>query len=123
MKKIIIIVCAVIAACCFASCGAPTPSDTVNDYYKALQAGDYEKALSYTTLTDQEDIQKHVKKLEGADLKISKYEVVSETISEDGETASVDVNCTSTSAYSDKPEEDTNTLKLVKVDGKWKIKA
>ena len=88
-----------------------------------MQAGEFEKALSYTDLANQEAIQKHVKKLEGADLKVLSYEIVSEEIAEDGQSAVVAVKSTVTSAYSEEPEEATKDLKLVKVDGKWKIHA
>ena len=121
MKKIIVIVCAVVMACCMTSCSSSSPSAVVKEYYKALKAGDFEKALSYTTITDQKEVQKHVKKLQGAELKVLDYEVLAEKIAEDGESAVVTVKSTVSSAYSDEPQEATKDLELVKVDGKWKI--
>ena len=69
----------VVVALLLVSCGSSSPKDVTNSYYKALQKGDYEKALSYTTAVDDKDeIQKEIKKMEGLDVKIPEYEIVSE---------------------------------------------
>jgi len=113
----------VIAALLLVSCGSSSPKDVTNSYYKALQKGDFEKALSYTTVVEDEDeIQKEIKKMEGLDVKIPEYEIVSEEISEDGQTAVVEVKYKFTSSFNSEPEESTNKVKLIKQDGKWKIK-
>lgn len=113
----------VIAALLLVSCGSSSPKDVTNSYYKALQKGDFEKALSYTTVVgDEDEIQKEIKKMEGLDVKIPEYEIVSEEISEDGQTAVVEVKYTFTSSFNSEPEESTNKVKLIKQDGKWKIK-
>ena len=104
-----------------ASCKSSSPSDTVTAYFKALQAGDYEKALSYTDISDQEEIQKQLEKFKTFDIKVVDFEVLSEKISDDGKNAVVEVKSSQTSSFSSKPEENTKELKLVKVDGKWKI--
>ena len=123
MKKLIVIVLAVVAVFGLTSCKSSSPSKVVDNYYKALQAGDYQKAMTYTDLTDQEEIQKQIEKYQGFNVKIISYEVVSETIAEDGNTAEVEVKQSATSSFNSEPKEDTKTLKLVKVDGKWKIHA
>ena len=121
MKKIFVILFAVAAVFGLASCSSSSPSGTVKAYYKALQAGEYEKALSYTDITDQEEIQQQVAKFKSFDVKIIDFEILSENISEDGNTAVVEVKQSSTSAMNSNPEESVKKLELVKVDGKWKI--
>lgn len=121
MKKIIVILCAVAAVFCLASCSSSSPSNVANAYYKALQKGDYEKALSYTDLTDQEEIQQQIAKFKAFDVKVTDFEVVSEEIAEDGNSATVCVSVTQTSSMDKEPKTKENKLQLVKVDGKWKI--
>ena len=121
MKKLFVILFAVAAVFGLASCSSSSPSGTVKAYYKALQAGEYEKALSYTDITDQEEIQQQVAKFKSFDVKIIDFEILSENISEDGNTAVVEVKQSSTSAMNSNPEESVKKLELVKVDGKWKI--
>lgn len=123
MKKLIVILCAVVAVFGLTSCKSSSPSDTVKAYYKALQAGNYEKALSYTDITDQEVIQKQIEKYKEFDIKVVDFEILSEKISEDGNSATVEVKSTVTSSFNQEPEESTKELKLVKVDGKWKLHA
>ncbi|MBQ3740132.1 MAG: DUF4878 domain-containing protein [Bacteroidales bacterium] len=123
MKKLFTIMSVVVVALLLVACGSSSPKDVTNSYYKALQKGDYEKALSYTTAVDDKDeIQKEIKKMEGLDVKIPEYEIVSEEISDDGQTAVVEVKYKFTSSFNSEPEESTNKVKLIKQDGKWKIK-
>ena len=119
MKKIIVLLCAVAAVFGMSSCKKSSPSDTVNAYYKALQAGDYEKAFSYTDIADQAEVKKQIEKIQGFNLKVVSYEILSETISDDGNSAVVEVKQSTTSSFNDTPEEETKKLDLVKVDGKW----
>lgn len=111
----------VIAALLMASCGSPSPKDVTNSYYKAIQKGDFEKALSYTTVEDNEEIKKDIEKMKGLEIKIPEYEIISEEISEDGQTAVVEVKYKFTSSFNSEPEETTKKVKLIKQDGKWKI--
>ena len=123
MKKLFTIMSVVVAALLLVSCGSPSPKDVTNSYYKALQKGDFEKALSYTTMVDDQEIQKEINKFEGMEFKIPEYEILSEEISEDGQTAVVEVKYKFTSAFNSEPEETTNKVTLVKQDGKWKVKS
>ncbi len=111
----------VAAALLMTSCGSSSPKDVTNNYYKAIQKGDFEKALSYTTVDDNEEMKREIEKMKGLDIKVPEYEIVSEEISEDGETAVVEVKYKFTSSFNSDPEESTNNVKLVKRDGKWKI--
>ena len=123
MKKLTVILCALVAVFCLASCNSTsTPTGVVKAYHDALSSGNYEKAVSYTVLTDQEDIDGYAKKLKDFEYKVVKYEVLSETISEDGESAVVEVKRTISSTMNKEPKESTDKVNLQKVDGKWKIK-
>ncbi|MBR4646477.1 MAG: DUF4878 domain-containing protein [Bacteroidales bacterium] len=122
MKKLSVILCALVAVFCLASCNSTsTPTGVVKAYHDALSSGDYEKAVTYTTLTSQEDLDGYAKKLKDFEYKVLSYEVLSETISEDGETAVVEVKRTTTNSMNKEPKETTDKVKLSKVDGKWKI--
>lgn len=122
MRKLSVILCALVAVFCLASCNSTsTPTGVVKAYHDALSSGDYEKAVTYTTLTSQEDLDGYAKKLKDFEYKVLSYEVLSETISEDGETAVVEVKRTTTNSMNKEPKETTDKVKLSKVDGKWKI--
>ena len=122
MKRILLIISIVATALILASCSSTSPKDVTNSYYKALQKGDFEKALTYTTVEHNEEVKKEVEKMKGLEVKIPEYEIVSEEISEDGQSAVVEVKYKFTSSFNSEPEESTNNVKLVKQDGKWKIK-
>lgn len=122
MKKLTVIICALVAVFCLASCNSTsTPKGVVKAYHEALSSGDYEKAVSYTALTDKEEIERYAAKFKGLDYKVLDYEILSETISEDGESAVVEVKRTTTSSMNEEPNTSTDKVKLSKVDGKWKI--
>ena len=122
MKKLTVILCALVAVFCLASCNSTsTPTGVVKAYHDALSSGNYDKAVTYTVLTDQEDLDGYAKKLKDFEYKVVNYEILSETISEDGESAVVEVKRTTTSSMNKEPKESTDKVKLSKVDGKWKI--
>ena len=123
MKKLTVVLCALVAVFCLASCNSTsTPTGVVKAYHDALSSGKYEKAVSYTVLTDKEDIDGYAAKLKDCEYKVLNYEILSETISEDGESAVVEVKRTTTSTLNKDPKESTDKVKLTKVDGKWKIR-
>ena len=122
MKKLTVILCALVAVFCLASCNSTsTPTGVVKAYHDALSSGNYDKAVTYTVLTDQEDLDGYAKKLKDFEYKVVNYEILSETISEDGESAVVEVKRTTTSSMNKEPKESTDKVKLSKVDGKWRI--
>ena len=124
MKKLALFVSALILVFAFTSCWKnASPKKVANDYYAALQKGDFEKAMTYTTLTDSEEIQKNVQKMQGMEFNVSEFEIINEKIAEDGNSATVEVKFSYTSVFNKDPQEKTQTLNLIKKDGKWVITA
>jgi len=122
MKKLIIVLCAFVATLGMLSCGSSnTPSGVVKSYYKALSAGQYEKAVAMTTMTDQENIKGYAQKLESVGYKVSSYDILSEEIAEDGENATVEVKIATSTTDEPTPKEETKKVRLKKMDGKWRI--
>ena len=68
MKRILLIISIVATALILASCSSTSPKDVTNSYYKALQKGDFEKALTYTTVEDNEEVKKEVEKMKGLEV-------------------------------------------------------
>lgn len=121
MKKLYIIFGIAVMALFAVACNTNDPAKIVQNYFEAFEKGDYKKAMSLTTIESNEEIESQVKKMEGMELKISDFEIVSENISDDGQTAEVEVKYSFSSVFN-KPKESSQTIELVKQDGKWKIK-
>jgi hypothetical protein len=124
MKKITVFAmafCTMLLVAC--SLNSKSPSNTVKKYLECLKSGQYEKAIGYFDLEDQSDetelkmlaekMGKSIQEKGG----LKSYELVKdgETISEDGNSASVAVKIT----FGDETKE--NTFKLNKVNKEWKI--
>ncbi len=131
MKKNLILWSAIIAFI-FAACGGSsnTPSSTVEAYFNAVKAGKYEKSLKYLAVESESEDGKLTEKEEAQMLAlagkmeesmkevggIESFEVLSETIAEDGNTATVEVKLTNGNGDSD-----DSSMKLKKVNDEWKI--
>lgn len=123
MKKKLYILFGIAFLALFAvACNSNDPTKTVQNYFEALQKGDYKEAMSLTTIESDEEIESQAKKLEGIELKVSDFEVVSKNVADDGQTAEVEVKYRFSSVFNETPEESSQTIGLVKQDGKWKIK-
>ena len=98
-----------------------SPKDVVDQVSKLIVKGDLEKSLSfYDGIEDEESkafllglMQMGMEATQG----LKAYEILEETIAEDGTTAKVKVKYT----YGDGTEK-TTTEKLVKTDNGWKLK-
>jgi hypothetical protein len=113
-----------------ASCGGGgnTPGDVVKDFYKAIEKENYDAAMDLMDFGDKEITDEDKAKFKGMlamgseSLKqnegIKSIEILEENISEDGNSADLKMKIT----YGNDKEEE-NEGKLVKVDGKWKMKA
>ncbi|MCF8229700.1 MAG: DUF4878 domain-containing protein [Bacteroidales bacterium] len=117
---------AVILSSC-GSGGGSTPADAASHIMKLMQKGDYEGVVDHMQLQvkEGEDIKAQKEMLvalmeekagKSMDEKggLESYEVLEETISEDGNSASVKVK----SIYGNGSEE-TQDMDFVKEDGKW----
>jgi len=130
MKKILSILAVAVAMFMVSCAGAPaTPSDAAVEYYQCVVNGDYEafaNAVHFDT-TDPEEIAEGKAMItslykEKAAPQIEKkggvksIEAVGETISEDGNTANVQLKV----VYGDGSEKNED-IKLVKIEDKWML--
>ncbi|MDR2009826.1 MAG: DUF4878 domain-containing protein [Bacteroidales bacterium] len=125
MKKLLsLLLCTVILSGLLVSCsgGGNTASDYASGYYEAMMKGDYKKAVKIMNPDKPEEAEMLVQKLEEigkAGYAVKKYEVVSEELAEDGESAKVDFKVLVVNKAGEEPKETNETLKVRKVDGKW----
>ena len=130
MKKLLTLFAVAVAMFMVSCSSAPaTPSDAAVGYYQCVADGDYEAiadAIHYAT-TDPEEIAESkamitsfYKEKAEPEIKskggIKSIEALNETISEDGNTANVQLKV----VYGDGSEKNED-IKLVKVDGKWML--
>jgi hypothetical protein len=135
MKKVmslLVAATAVFAVSCGGSGGSKSPADIEKSIYSQFQSGNYQKGLEiYFANIDKGDNEQtaEAKEKEAAYIKalaekvkadqknqITKFEILEETIAEDGETATVKVKFTTGDG-----KESEQTSKYVKKDGQWKI--
>lgn len=105
------------------SCSSPTPSDTVKSYYEAMKAGDFEKACKYTDIADQSDVESFAAALREFGYELVSYEIISEKVAEDGQSATVNSKSLQKTVFNEEPMEDLHEFNLTKEDGKWLIKS
>jgi hypothetical protein len=121
MKKIATLILA-LSVMTLISCGGSgskgnSPSKVVKNYYEAIQAEKYDKAISY--FEQAEEMQALVGKMEQTFREkegVKTFQLGEEIISEDGNSATVEVITT----HGDGEVEEM-TFKLNKIDGEWKI--
>ncbi|MBR3883891.1 MAG: DUF4878 domain-containing protein [Bacteroidaceae bacterium] len=123
MKKLSFILSAIVVmSLAFASCGKPTPADITADCIEYIQEGDYAAYVSTFDATDEEKAQlqemfeKKGKALMEQGQGIASYEIIDETISEDGLTAVVNAKIT----YGSGEVDEDNKFNFVKVNDEWK---
>ncbi|MBO4481273.1 MAG: DUF4878 domain-containing protein [Bacteroidales bacterium] len=122
-KLFMLALCAVL----FAACGGPKPSDTACKYLDYLKDGKYEDAAKLLKVADGATAEETVQLCQkmGAIIAeeggIDKYEVVSEEIAEDGNTAVVKINITYKEPKHSAGNNDPAEFDMVKVDKKWYV--
>jgi len=129
MEKIKIVWVLMISALLF-SCGGGSdskPADQVDKLIKSIEKGEYDAAIDCLamegkTLTDEEKNKLNAmlgmtKGVIDSKKGITSSEVIEETISEDGNTATVKIKY----VYGN-GDEDNSEYNLVKEDGAWKVK-
>ena len=130
MKKVSVVLVLFAMTICLSlvSCGGggSTPADLEKNLWTYVQKGDYEKAIKYwADISVDGETKEQMKSMaaifagkmkESMEEKggLKEFKIVNETISADGETATVDVALT----YGDGSTEEQSN-KYVKVDGKW----
>lgn len=131
MKKFTCLFCLTLACTfLFTSCSADTPGQVAKNFVGYMKSGDSKKMLACTEVDkDLDESSRKQTELAAAAMAekaksaleekggLKNVEVVSETIDEEGESAKVVLKLT----YGDGTD-DQNTYKLVKQDGKWKIR-
>lgn len=121
MKKFASMAVALLLVCFMVSCGPATPSDIAADSIEYIQAGDYESYVNTFDMSAEDKAQyremfekKATESLEESG-GIQSYEIVSETISEDGTEATVEAVITYGNG-----ETDNASFKFRKVGEEWK---
>ena len=129
MKKLAYLSMMLVAMFIMAACSDDKPSDAFKSYITAFQNGDYEKFVDGINFTNVEpenmseskegftamvkEKGENLSKQKGG---IKDVEILSEEISEDGNTAVIKYK----EIYGDGSEEEKEG-KMIKVDGKWKM--
>lgn len=122
MKKILGILAITVMAVCFAGCSKNSPEAVMNNYLKAMKNSDFAKALSYTTLSSDDQAKMvsmydaFMSDEEKAEMKKMSYKILETELSEDGESATVKYT------MSMDGEEKEVEQEVLKVDGQWKVK-
>lgn len=125
MKKVLLLMIVAISAVLLFSCSnGNSPSAYVTEYYKAMQKGDFKKAVSL--INDFESAEESdflVQKLEAQKeegFKIESFEIVSVEMSEDGNSADVTVKTVTVAKNGEEPSENEETLTVYKDEnGNW----
>lgn len=126
MKKLLSLFFVIVVTICFMSCSNNSPEGVVKEYYAAIEAKDYDKAMECLyfkkELTESQKeqfknlfidkAQKQVDKKGG----IKSFEISNTDIAEDGKSAIVSV----TTTYGDGTSNSQNN-KVLKVEDKWLI--
>lgn len=127
MKKLVLSIFAGFCALIMVSCaGEATPANEAETYLENVKSGDWKAVIDQlyfkSEVTDEQKaglasmIEEKAQKSIEKDGTIESYELVSETIDETGEKAKVEYLI----KYSTGKEKN-ETVKLVKIDGKWMI--
>ena len=127
MKKLVLSIFAGFCALIMISCaGEATPANEAETYLENVKSGDWKAVIDQlyfkSEVTDEQKaglasmIEEKAQKSIEKDGTIESYELVSETIDESGEKAKVEYLI----KYSTGKEKN-DTVKLVKIDGKWMI--
>lgn len=124
MKNLFGLLIAVLFSLTVVSCGGgSTPSSSVKQYFSAMQSGDFAKAFENFNMEEKDKasmVEKLTEMSKDEDYTpFKKFEIIEETISEDGESATVKVSVTMENGGEESEAE--NNMKLTLVDGKWLI--
>jgi hypothetical protein len=128
MKKHILALAA-LCALIVSSCGNSarravadnTPEQVVTEYYTAVQANDFPKALSLSNISEEErDLVSEI--LDSTQVVVHNFKVLGSTIDPDGTTALVDLHLVTSHALHPDSISDDIKVPCVISDGKWVVK-
>jgi hypothetical protein len=121
MKKITILLSALLALSFIGCKSNNTPEQVVLNFYQATQENDFHQALNYTNLA-QEEQEQVIQVLDQMGMVIHSYNVIESNIDEGDSTAVVTLHLVTSNAYN--PDTVGNDLDIpcVKVGGDWKVK-
>lgn len=119
MKKHIPIL-ATLCAILLASCGN-TPEQVVEEYYQAVQANDFAKALTISNISKEERALV-AEILDSTHVVVHDYKVLGSTIDPGDSTAMVDLHLVTSHVLHPDSISDNIKVPCVKLDGKWVVK-
>lgn len=119
MKKPILVLCAA-CALFLISCGN-NPEQVVDKYYHAVQANNFEEALSYSNIAEGERALV-AEILDSSHVVVHRYKVLGSTIDPGDSTAIVDLHLVSSHALHPDSISDDIRVPCIKSDGKWVVK-
>ena len=121
MKKTAILLSALMALSILGCKNSNTPEQVVLNFYKATQDNEYQKAMTYTNLAEEEQDQV-IQVLDQTGMVIHNFEVLETNIEEGDSTAFVTLHLEVSNAFN--PDTMSNDLDIpcVKVGDKWKVK-
>ena len=116
-----LIISTVILAVVFCACsGSSSPKAVVNDYYKALKSGDFEKAMTYTDLPE-EARPVVIEYLDSIGMVIHTFEVTGSTLGEGDTTAFVNLHLVTSNAFFPDSIADDIIVPCIKNGRNWKV--
>ena len=118
MKKRTLII-ATLCVMLLAACG-PKPGEVVEEYYKAVQAKDYNTALNYSNVTD--DVRDVViQLLDSSEVVVHNYKVIGSTIDPGDTTATVKLHLVTSNAYNPNKIADDIDVPCIKSGSNWVV--
>ncbi len=121
MKKIAILFSALLMLSFLSCTHKNTPDSVVTQFYQATQENNFQKAMTYTNLA-QEEQEQVIQVLDQMGMVIHRFEVIETTIDEGDSTAFVTLHLVTSNAFN--PDSNSSDLEIpcVKVGNEWKVK-
>jgi len=121
MKRITVLLSAIMAITLMGCSSKNTPEQVVLNFYKATQENDFTKAMSYTNLAEEEQEQV-IQVLDQMGMVIHEYSVNETNMEEGDSTAFVSLHLVVSNAYNPDTMSSDLDIPCVKVGNDWKVK-
>ncbi len=118
--KIHAIAAATLCTILLAACNN-NPEEAVNHFYAATQANDFEKALTYTNIAEEER-EGVIDVLSEMGMVIHSFKVNGSTIDEGDTTATVDLHIVTSNAFHPDSMSDDIKVPCIKSSNRWQVK-